>query len=92
MRRQSFVDWKAVELQYTPRKLCPGCQFIKYKHAYAKSERAKDSERGNCFLCVQEQAEQGQPFKCNTCLRWLPEESFSDNQRGFRSTPARVCV
>ena len=30
--RQSFVDWKALELQYKPRKICPGCQFIKLKH------------------------------------------------------------
>ena len=73
------------------RKICPGCPFLKYRQAYAKSEWAKDNERGNCFLCIEGREEQGQPFECNSCLRWLPEESFYDNQRGLRSTHPGVC-
>ena len=45
----------------------------------------------DCFLCVERRTDMGQPFECNNCLRWLPEESFNGNQRGFRSTHTRVC-
>ena len=42
--RGDTIDWKAIELLYMPQKRCPGCGMLKYRHAYAKSEWAKESQ------------------------------------------------
>ena len=90
-RKKKEVDWKAIELQYMPRKTCPGCGMHKYEHAYGTSERAKKDDCGICFLCMERRTEEGRPFEFNSCFDWLPKASFKKHQCGVQSTHTRVC-
>ena len=62
-RKDVEVIWKALELQYMPRKTCPGCGVYKYKHDYGTSEWSKKDHRGNCFLCMDRRTEERAPIR-----------------------------
>ena len=90
--RGEDIDWKAIELEHMPSKRCPGCNFVKYKHDYPISEWKHNDKRGNCSKCLARHREEGNPFECNACCRWLPAEAFLAQQCYVQSTHKRVCL
>ena len=69
-----------------PRKRCPGCDLVKYKHAYQTSEWNPTEKKGICSRCMARRKEAGICFESNVCFCWLLAESVPLHQRGNQST------
>ena len=42
--RGEFIDWKAIEAEHTPKKMCRPCANVKYKKELSMSEWSKQSK------------------------------------------------
>ena len=50
--RREYIDWKAIEKELTPQKMCHRCGIVKYKECYTQTQWDKPQQRGNCEVCV----------------------------------------
>ena len=93
--RGEDINWRAIEEEFMPSKLCPQCGYMKKLQAYTGTEwKRVDSNNnriGNCMMCLAAHKADNCPCQCTTCFRWRPEAAFPENKRGWQSSHNRVC-
>ena len=89
--RGEYIDWKAIEDEYMPRKRCVGCNFVQYKEQFQPQQWSKKDKRSICKTCVEVKVREGTPFQCTNCCLFLVKEAFSRTQQHANSINTRVC-
>jgi len=79
--RGEDIDWASIEEKHTPKRLCLGCGFVRFKDTFLPGQWNRKDERRFCKACVEQKTKEGTPYECLTCHFWKAGEAFSDEQR-----------
>ena len=95
LRGDKSIDWKAIEKELMPSKLCPTCGSVKLKTSFTETEFKRLDEKnqlvGSCKLCQAEKKAEGIPLQCTYCFTYRAETDFPQKERHWRASSKRVC-
>ena len=89
--RGEKLDWKAIEEEHMPSRLCKGCNFVRYKEAFLPGQWNREDKLSYCRACVEGKVLAGTPLRCNNCGVWKNEASFEEKHRNNGCLKTRVC-
>ena len=95
LRGDKTIDWKAIEKEFMPSKLCPTCGSVKLKTSFTETEFKRVDERnqlvGSCKLCQTEKKAEGIPLQCTYCFTYRAYTDFPEKERHWSASSKRVC-
>ena len=89
------IDWKKIEKEYMPSKVCAQCGYMKKMQLYSTTEwkrvDSNDDFLGNCMMCYAQHKADQRPWQCTRCFQWREETAFPEKKRTAHSNHNRVC-
>ena len=90
--RGQYVDWRAIEDKYMPRRRCVSWNCVKFKECFAAGQFNREDKICFCKECVTKKEKCKTPYRCNTCGLWKKSESFKKEWLHPSSLRTRVCT
>jgi hypothetical protein len=89
--RGEMLNWKEIEEEHMPSRLCKGCNFVRYKDAFHAGQWGREDKISFCLTCCEAKKAAGTPMRCNNCGIWKIEAAIPEKYRYNWCLRTRVC-